>query len=201
MWAATLVLHCSGSEASSHLKLGSRWRLRCRNNSVLPAPSGLPSEHLPEAAVERPAAGLQRVPRRLARPRPLHVGLHLEARLVLRQREGGQLPRGHHRQQAAANLQKRQRALQHTVSGGEAATAAPRRSETSRKLSLPSGSRLTLWQAQRVCDVPFKTDFCLLVLGSSRQNRKKAFISGGKVLQHALLTLNLHSRSACLAWI
>lgn len=38
MWAARSVLHCSGSEASSHLKLESRWRLRCKNNCVPPPP-------------------------------------------------------------------------------------------------------------------------------------------------------------------
>lgn len=80
--------------------------------------SGLQSQHLLETAVERPSAGLQRVPRRLAGPRPLYVGLHLETWLVLCQRERGQLPRGHHRQQAAAHFEKRQRAVQHTVSGG-----------------------------------------------------------------------------------
>lgn len=84
--------------------------------SAVMFPAGLQSQHLPEAAVERPPPGVQRVPRRLAGPGPVHVGLHLETRLVLRQREGGQLPRGHHRQQATAHFQKRQRALQHTVS-------------------------------------------------------------------------------------
>lgn len=88
---------------------------------LLCLPAGLQSEHLPEAAVERPPPGLQRVSRRLAGSGPVHVGLHLETGSVLRQRKGRQLPRGHHGQQAAAHLQKRQCAVQHTVRGGATA--------------------------------------------------------------------------------
>ena len=84
-------------------------------NSCEAPPTGLPAEPLPAAEVERPAAGLQGVPRRLPGPGPLHAGLHLEARPVLRQREGRQLPRGHHGQQAAAYLPGRQRSVQHQV--------------------------------------------------------------------------------------
>lgn len=102
--------------------------------------SGLPGEHLPEAAVERPPAGLQRVPRRLAGPGPLYAGLHLEARFVFRQRKGGQLPRGDHRQQAAAHLQKRQRAVQHTVSGGKRRDRQAGRSVNCEALRAPGGN-------------------------------------------------------------
>ncbi|KAJ8266519.1 hypothetical protein GJAV_G00131370 [Gymnothorax javanicus] len=40
------------------------------------------------AAVERPTAGLQGIPRQLPGPRPIHVGLHLEARPVLANEKG-----------------------------------------------------------------------------------------------------------------
>lgn len=65
--------------------------------------------------MERPPAGVQQVPGLIPWLGPVHAGLHLEARLVLRQWEGSQLPRRHHRQQAAADLQGRHRPLQHQV--------------------------------------------------------------------------------------
>lgn len=59
-------------------------------------PTGLQSQHLPAAALERPAAeaaaGLQV---RLAHRRSQDVQVSVEARLVLRQREERQLPRRH----------------------------------------------------------------------------------------------------------
>lgn len=66
--------------------------------------SGLPGQHLPEAEVERPSAGVQRVSGLLAGSGPVHAGLHLETRPVLRQRKRRQLPRRHHRQQAPEDL-------------------------------------------------------------------------------------------------
>lgn len=47
--------------------------------------AGLPGQHLPEAEVERPSTGVQRVSGLLAGSGPVHAGLHLETRPVLRQ--------------------------------------------------------------------------------------------------------------------
>lgn len=80
---------------------------------------GLQSEHLPASEVERPAPCLQRVSRLLVGFGPVHVGLDLETRLVLRQRERRQFPRRHHREQAAEDLQGWNCSLQHQVRSGK----------------------------------------------------------------------------------
>ncbi|KAK7939225.1 hypothetical protein WMY93_002551 [Mugilogobius chulae] len=55
---------------------------------ILVISTGLSGEHLFAAEVERPSLGIQQIPRLFPGPRPFHVGLHMEARSLLRNEKG-----------------------------------------------------------------------------------------------------------------
>lgn len=68
--------------------------------------TGLQSEYLSPSEMERSPSCIQWISWWLFRPRPFHVGLHLETWFVLCQWKGSQLSRSYYRQQIVENFQE-----------------------------------------------------------------------------------------------